>query len=486
MSRVLVIGLDALSPQFVQQWSSELPNLRHLMETGIYGPLQSIVQPITPAAWTALVSGHDPGHFGFTDFLYRVGNSYTDFRLIHSRMVHVPTLYTLLPAAGQQVLLIGLPVTYPPVAIPGGVCVSCFMAPSMSKAIVSPPQWQEELLAQTTSPYVLDVVASEQTREPDRDELLQQIHEMDRQRFDTAAYLMKTCPWNLLFMVAMGTDRVGHYFIRYLDPQHGTYADDPRYRNAIRDHYRYCDTRLGELIDQAGPDTVVLVVSDHGMQRQDGKVNLNDWLIAKGYLRLHGTVDAPTPLGKAPVDWSHTQAWARGYGGQIYLNIRGREPEGCIEPAQADAVLEHIEDDLKQLRTADGHPLPVRALRRRFLYSGPHAESCPDLFLQFDDLHYLTSDLVGHNKLVTPIAELGCDGGSHSSTGFLALSGPGIPAQGYFSALNLLDVAPTILHLLDVPIPSDMEGRPIHVPDDVYSSEDEDELTSRLKTLYLE
>ena len=486
MTRVLVVGLDALSPDLVERWRPELPNLGRLMHNGIHGPLQSITQPITPAAWTAMISGRNPGHFGFTDFTYRVGNAYTDFRLVHSRVIRVPTLYTLLAEAGRRVLEVGVPISYPPLEIPRGVSVSCFMAPSLNKPIVHPPDLQEELLAQTSSPYVLDASLPDETREVDRDDLLARIREMDRQRFDIARHLMASTDWDLLFMVAMGTDRVGHYFMRFLDPAHGRYDPDPRYADAIRDHYRYCDGRLGELVQHAGPDTVVIVVSDHGIQRLDGKVNLNHWLAERGYLRLEQPLDHPTPLSKAPVDWTRTRAWARGWGGQIYLNVQGREPEGCVPPAEVEGLLSELEAGLAGLTTPAGRPLPVTAIRRRDVYSGPHAERCPDLFVQFDDLRYLTSDQVGHARLITPIADLGADDASHARAGFLAMAGPQVPALGRFAALDILDVAPTVLSLLGAPVPADLDGRPIHVEDDVYSADDEAELTSRLRTLYLE
>lgn len=486
MTRVLVIGLDALSPDLVERWRPELPNLGRLMQNGIYGPLASITQPITPAAWTAMISGRNPGHFGFTDFTYRVGNAYTDFRLVHSRVIRVPTLYTLLAAAGRRVLAVGVPISYPPLDIANGVSVSCFMAPSLDKPIVHPPDLQAELLAQTSSPYVLDASLADDTREVDRDDLLARIREMDRQRFDIAGHLMTSRDWDLLFMVAMGTDRVGHYFMRFLDPEHGRHDQDPRYANAIRDHYRYCDERIGELVERAGADTVVMVVSDHGIQRLDGKVNLNQWLADHGYLHLEEPLDRPTALSKAPVDWQRTRAWARGWGGQIYLNIDGREPQGCVPPTAAEGLLEELETGLRGLTAADGRPLQVTPIRRRDVYSGAHAERCPDLFVQLDGLHYLTSDRVGYAHTVTPVSDLGADDASHAPAGFLAMAGPGVPAHGRFEALDILDVAPTVLSLLDVPAPDDVEGRPIHVEDDVYSTEDEAELTSRLRTLYLE
>jgi predicted AlkP superfamily phosphohydrolase/phosphomutase len=480
-----VIGLDALSPDLVARWLPDLPNLQRLMQAGIHGPLQSIVQPITPVAWPAMVSGRDPSHLGFTDFTYRVGHSYTDFRMVHARVITTPTLATLLSEAGKRAVMVGVPVSYPPPQIPNSVSVSCFMAPSLSKGITYPPELQPQLLEQLSTPYILDVAVTDQDQPLDRDDLLQRMRQMDQQRFDAARYLMRSSDWDLLFMVAMGTDRVGHYFMRFLDPEHGRYDPDPRYANAIRDHYRFCDEQIGALLDEAGPETVVLVVSDHGMQRLDGKVNLNTWLAENGYLHVNGALDGPTPLAKASVDWSRTRAWSRGYGGQIYLNVRGREPEGCVAPEDVDALLSELEAGLRTLQTPAGRPIQLSAIRRNDLYHGPQAERCPDLYVQFDELRYLTSDLAGQPKLVTPITELGVDDGAHASAGFLAMAGPGVPALGRFEALDLLDVAPTILNLLGI-APPDLDGRVIHAEDDVYSNEDEAELTSRLQALYLE
>jgi len=489
MTRVLVVGLDGLGPDLVEAWLPELPHLRGLMDRGIHGRLQSVVQPVTPPAWTAMITGRNPGHFGFTDFPYRVGRSYTDFKLVHSRLVRLPTLATVSAAAGRRTMMLGVPISFPPVEVANGVCLSCFMAPSLKSGITQPPELQSEILARTSSPYLLDA-SLDGAAEPeavDRDDLLRRIRELDRQRFDIAAYLMSGREWDLLFMVCMGTDRVGHYFMRYQDPAHGRHEPGSRFEGAIREHYRYCDRRLGELIEGAGPDTVVLVVSDHGIQRLDGKFNINDWLAEGGYLRLTAPVDVPTPLSRAPVDWAATKAWARGYGGQVYLNVRGREPQGMVRPEDVDALLAELEAGLTGLELPGGGRARVETVRRDGVYDGPHADRCPDLFLQIEGLRYLTSDLVGHGDLFTPVSALGPDDAGHAPAGFCALAGPGVPALGRFAALSLFDVAPTVLDLLQVEAPPGLEGRRIHrEEDDVYSDEDEAELTSRLRALYLE
>lgn len=486
MNRVLVIGLDGLCPDLVEQWALELPHLRGLMERGIYGPLESSVPPVTPVAWTSMISGLGPGHFGFTDFMARTGKDYNTFKLVNSRMVRVPTLFTLLPAARRRVMAIGVPISYPPIAIPGGVCVSCFMVPALENGVTYPPDLQTELLAQTSSPYLLDVSVGGATT-VDYADLRQRIKELDRQRFDIALHLMKTRPWDLLFMVCMGTDRIGHYFMHFNDVDHKRHDPDPRHHDAIREHYRYCDERIGELIEQAGPDTVVGVVSDHGLQRLDGKISLNGWLESHGYLHLSKPLAGPTRIESAPVDWSRTRAWARGYGGQIYLNVRGREPSGCVDPAESGRLVEELAGHLKEgLTDLNGERLQVEAIRHDEVYHGKFADNLPDLVIRVEDFRYLSTDQIGVQHIVGPAT--GMDMASHAPLGFLAFAGPGIPTQGRFAALNLLDVMPTVMDLLGAALPDELDGRPIHksLEESPYSVDDEARLINRLRALYMD
>lgn len=485
MTRVLVVGLDALDPDLVGAWLPELPNLRHLTESGIWGPLQSIVQPVTPAAWTSAITGRNQGHFGFTDFLYRPEPGYR-LDLVHSGAVGCPRLWDLAAAAGFRSLAVGVPVGYPPVAIPGGASVACFMAPSLRRPLTNPADLQPEVLGATTQPYLLDVAIEEGER--DRDALAAQLLELDRQRFDITRHLLRTRPWELAFTVCIGTDRVGHYFMRFQDPAHRRHPGPSPYAETMLRHYQLCDRRLGELLEEAGPDTAVLVVSDHGMQRLDGRVFLNRWLLDHGYLRLAEPRRDSRSIRTAAVDWPSTRAWASGYGGQVHVNVQGRDALGCVPPERVDELCREIAGGLQDVQGPDGGPLPVTTLPGRHLFDGPHADRCPDLCVQFDGLHWLASDRVDEGPLVEPVAPGGVDDGSHAPRGWFALAGPGVPAQGRYDALHLLDVAPTVLDLLGAPVP-ELDGQAVHRADGVvspYGAADTDDLTSRLQKLYLE
>jgi predicted AlkP superfamily phosphohydrolase/phosphomutase len=485
VTRVLVVGLDALDARLVETWLPELPTLRQLCATGVYGPLESIVQPVTPVAWTCMVTGVDPGRLGFTDFTYRPDGGYGPFRLVHSRVNPVPTIFHRAAAAGLRTAMVGVPVSYPPLGLPGGICVSCFMAPRVESGITAPADLQQELLAQTSSPYLVDVPVVEDDG-LDRHQLAASLLTLDAQRFDLARYLLRREPWDLFFVVCMGTDRVGHYFMRFQDRGHARHDADPRFAETILEHYRYCDRRLGELLEEADDETAVMVVSDHGMQRLDGKVQLNDWLRANGYLRLDRDPDGPARLAEAGVDWTRTRAWSHGYGGQIFLNLRGRDPAGCVDPDAADDVRAELAEGLRELRGPGGEPLHVEVFPGPDLYTGPLASRCPDLCVQVDGLRYLAANRVGGDRIVRPVTELGLDDGAHARLGFLALAGHSVPPLGRFEAMHLLDVAPTLLGLLGLDR-ADLEGAPLHEARTADEPDaDEAELTNRLRHLYLD
>ena len=346
-----------------------------------------------------MATGRDPGWFGFTDVSRRPAGGYGPFKPVDTRVVPVPTLSGLLAAEGLHAIAVGLPGCSPPAGVepdPVDVPVDGGFGP---------------------------------------DELAARLLELDARRFDLALELMRTRPWDLLFVVCPAGDRVGQAFIRR--------------RETMLEHYRLCDRWLGELVETAGPDTAVLVVSDHGMQPLDGTVLLNEWLADHGYLALEAPAGS-TPLAQARVDWSRTRAWARGYGGQIFFNVRGRDLLGCVEPARVDDLADDLVTGLRELPGPSGAPLDVAAFRGDDLYSGPLAAHCPDLCVQFDSLRHVSSDRVGtvHRSFVIPGGEVGAGGAAHAPFGFLALAGPGIPAAGRLEPMHVLDVAPTVLDLL--------------------------------------
>ena len=485
MARVVVVGLDGFNPDLVWQWKEGLPNISRIMGEGIYGTVESTVPPITPQAWTCAQSSKNPGQFGFWDFTFRRDFSYGEPLLVNSREIKVDTLYKILARLGKKVAIVNVPVSYPPPEIPNGYAVSCFMTPNLHSTFTHPGDLRKEI-EKVGGQYIIDAsMDGINFRLLDKDVVLKRIYKMDEQKFSLIEYFYREKKCDYVFGVIMGTDRMPHLFYRYFDEKHVRYEAHPRFGNALKEHYEFCDRKIGELRQRLDGDTAFIIHSDHSVQRLDGRINLNEWLAREGYLRLINPPSSPTPLKECKVDWSKTIAWATGYTGQIYLNMKGREAQGVVSPSDYHATLDELREKLKTLPGQKGQPLDTETFKRVKIHSGPYSKYGPDLFIYFDQCRYNISEMLGYDSLYSYDTGKGSDDGGHGRTGFLAMAGPGIPAIGEVKNMTLLDIAPTILSLMGVPIPEDMEGQTLLMKgkEEAYSQEDEAEIRRRLQGL---
>jgi sulfate adenylyltransferase len=262
--KVLIIGMDCLAPQLVfGLWREELPNLRRLMEQGLWGELESTIPPITVPAWSSMMSGKDPGVLGFYGFRNRADYSYDRMSIATSKDVKEDRVWDILSRDAKQVILVGVPQTYPPEPVYGQI-VSSFLTPTTKSQYTYPPELKGEVEA-LVGDYMLDV---EGFRSEDKDWLLKQIYQMTDQHFRLVKHLLTTKPWRFFMYVEMGPDRIHHGFWKYFDSQHPKHIPASPLQNAIRDYYRHIDTQIGQLLTLLGDDTLVLVVSDHGAARK--------------------------------------------------------------------------------------------------------------------------------------------------------------------------------------------------------------------------
>jgi len=453
--QVAVIGLDGVSPHLLfERWRAELPHLSALMRRGVWGSLRSCDPPITVPAWASMLSGQDPGQLGLYGFRNRRAYTYEDYGFASTRSVRADRVWDILSRAGKRVVLLGVPPTYPPPAL-NGVVVSCFLTPSTSSVYTYPPSLQGEV-ERVADGYVFDV---DNFRTPDKRDLLGRIYEKTRKHFRVARYLVDTQPWDFFMMVEMGPDRVHHGFWKHTDPLHPQYVAGSEFADAIRDYYRYLDGEVGELLACIDPHALVLVVSDHGAQRMDGAFALNEWLMRMGYLTLTEPPEATTLLRPAHIDWSATRAWAEGgYYGRLFLNVKGREPQGIIDPRDYERVRSDLMAAIAALAGPAGEPLFGHAHRPEDLYKEVRGVP-PDLLVYLGDLRWRCIGSVGRGHLYGADNDTGPDDANHDWDGiFIGCNGDtddgGVQADG----LQLMDVAPTILHHYGLPIPADMAG----------------------------
>jgi len=443
--RVCIIGLDCLSPDLVfGDLAAELPVLGALCRTGISGRMQSTVPPITVPAWTAMVTGRDPGALGIYGFRDRTAYDYQSRRFASSLDVTAPTLWSLAGRAGLRSRVIGVPQTHPPQPIVGAL-VSDAPAAESGTSFTYPA----DIAAETLRLAAGDLFGVVEHRQLDRRALLASVREATAARFRLARAWLEMADWQLFMLVDMGADRIQHAF----------WGHD---RHLVHAYYRELDREVGTLVERLRADDVVLVVSDHGAQVNAGGFALNEWLIATGYLRLreggerHAT--PPAPLRSEDVDWAHTSAWAEGgFVGRIYLNVAGREPHGTVTEERVAALKAEISERFTELRGPDGTKVSVVLHDPTRLYSEARGVP-PDLMVELDGYAYRALGTLGHRSLWVRDNDTGLDEANHAPHGVLILR-DGRGERPAPPDLSLYDVAPTVLDRLGVARPEGIFGR---------------------------
>jgi predicted AlkP superfamily phosphohydrolase/phosphomutase len=481
--RVCVIGIDCAPPELVfGEFRSVMPNVDRLIRSGIHGPLQSTIPPITVPAWMCMMTGKDPGTLGIYGFRNRKDHSYDALEFANSRMVREEAVWDILGRQGKRSTLIGVPLTYPPKPI-NGLLVGDFLTPSTDADYTFPSDLKDEIRS-VVGDYVVDV---RNFRTTERDRVLADLRHMAEQRFRLARHLATSHPWDFLMLVEMGTDRLHHAFWRFHDPRHPQHEPQSRYRNTIRDYYIELDGYIGDFLDALPDDTTVMLVSDHGAGPMDGGICLNEWLMQEGYLALKQPVTAMTKFSTSLVDWSRTRAWGDGgYYGRLFINVEGREPQGTVPADQADALLAELTARLEALGDEQGNPIGTRVMRPRDVYRAVNGVA-PDLIVYFGNLRWRSVGSLGHGTVWTHENDIGPDDANHSETGIAVIARLDAPPRNSEPRpMSIYDIAPTILSEFGVQPPAGMVGSSVVSSQEaapVYTPEEEAEIARRLEDL---
>lgn len=454
--KVVLIGLDCAEPSLVfDRWIDDLPNIKRVMQSGVYAPMRSCDPPITVPAWACMMTGKDPGQLGFYGFRNRTSYDYRDVGLVDSSQLIEPTIWDQLGKHGYQSILIGVPPTFPPKPIYGHL-VSCFLTPDQSATHTYPPELQEEI-KENIGYYQFDV---KHFRTHLVEELTNDIYQMTEIRFKTAKYLLTNKPWDFFAMVEMGIDRMHHAFWHYMDESHVLHQPSP-YKDVIFKYYQYVDRQIGELLEIIPEGTHIFIVSDHGAKKMDGGFCLNEWLMQEGYLTLKTPVTEPIPLTPDLIDWSKTKAWGYGgYYGRLCLNIKGREPQGIVPRNKAENLRNEIIQKIREMKNPDGVLMNNKVFKPQKRYT-KIKNIPPDLLIYFGNLYWRSVGTVGNGTCFVHENDTGPDGANHDYNGiFIA----GIKQEGVYrfeqvQRLHITDVAPTILNLFQVPLMKGILGK---------------------------
>jgi predicted AlkP superfamily phosphohydrolase/phosphomutase len=294
-----------------------------------------------------------------------------------------------------------------------------------------------------------------------KDWLKEQILEMTRRHFEILRHLMQTREWDYFQFVEIGLDRVQHGFWKYHDPEHVLHEAGSPYEEVIRDYYLNLDQEIGSLLALLTEDTVVLVVSDHGAQRLDGGFCVNEWLVREGLLVLNRRPAEVTPFSKLDVNWEKTKVWSEGgYYARVFFNVKGREPDGVIDPADYEKFRDEVKARLAAVTDEAGKPMGNLIFKPEEVYKTVRNVP-PDLIVHFGGLYWRSIGGVGYGRLHVQENDTGPDDCNHAQFGSFILAAPNSPLCGEVTGAHLLNIAPTLLELGGYDIPRSMQGKPL-------------------------
>jgi len=547
--KVLIIGLDGATWTNLRPWidAGKLPNLAQLVAQGASGPLTTTIPPVSPSAWVSFATGCNPGQHGVFDFVFPRQGAY-DIGVVNVNVRAMPPFWKVIEEAGGQVGLASVPITYPPQPIHGWT-VCGFIVPNEQADYTAPPELKRQI---KDAGLVWPLHEFEGNRSRDPRKFLQDMRYFDESRTQVVMWLMKTRPWDLVSFVIKTTDTTQHEVWHLLDPQHPRHDAElaAQVQDDIVGFFQAIDACVGQLVEAAGPDATVIVMSDHGGGPFEKFFHVNNWLASRGFLKFKRTPLSLikrtlfalgfTPitalkivnllrLGKfrknvkrgrgrgwmgqlflslRDVDWSRTTAFSIGNFGQIYINTQRARPNGIVEPgAEYEALRERIIREALALRDPESGDAVIRAAyKREELYHGGRLPNAPDIILHTDRAKYVSfghADL-GSNKLIEPSVG---QTGHHTMEGIVIMRGAGIPANARIEGANIIDIAPTTLALMSLPIPAEMDGKVLFgkesrqgsketslawrtgqgrqemADENPYSEEDEEQVMERLREL---
>lgn len=281
--------------------------------------------------------------------------------------------------------------------------------------------------------------------------------------------------WDLLVGVIESTDRVQHMMWRLIDPTHPMYdkALAAKFGDSIERVYRKCDEFVGEVMSRVGPNTPILIVSDHGFHSFRESVNLNTWLVQEGFMAIRGQQPGEKTLqdlfgGSGTfwenVDWSRTKAYAMGLG-QIYINLKGREGQGIVAPgAESKQVQDEIAARLMTMTDPKTHARMVDGVYKADdVYVGEFKKNAAELQVGLADGYRVSwQSTLGGSPPGIVYPNMKKWSGDHGSYDYKETAGTLISSQPISGAApQIIDIAPTVFRYFGLPIPGDIDGKPL-------------------------
>jgi predicted AlkP superfamily phosphohydrolase/phosphomutase len=503
-NRLLVLGLDGATFDVLLPMveKGELPSIKKLMDGGAWGRMRTVIPPGTGPAWSSIVTGLDPSNHGIFDIIVRAKDSY-NLAFLNGASLRAAAVWDIVGKFGGKVVVLNVPMTYPPRQV-NGYLVTGLLTPLGSGQYTFPPELASEIKSKAPSYRIVPQKVYSAGRAGD---FLEELREVLESKRVVLKDLLGRTDWKFAMEVFSETDFLQHALWHVMDEKHPRHDPEEaaRFLDEVRDIYRRLDSIIGEVVETLGENDSVMLVSDHGAGPLHRFVHANNYLIQQGAMKIKGGVASRlkfmlfkaglTPmnvyrlvsrlrLGRvkmglrwtsggydllrrfffsfSDVDWEHTKAYALSGGvyGGLFVNLKGREPRGSVEPEDYEKVRGDLADLLRELRDPrTDRPLISEVIKREDIYSGRFVGEAPDLYFLpyvptvgvFGDFEFSSS------KLIEEVSD--AISAQHRMEGIFVASGPALRKGHEVSVMSVLDLAPLMLYLMNLPIPEGVDGK---------------------------
>jgi len=537
--KVCIIGLDGGTWSVFRPLLKYLPNLESLVNEGTTGNLNSVIPPVTAPAWVSFATGQHPGHHGIFDFR-QFNRRVNRIQFNNSSSINAPTIWQLLDQSGKKSITLNVPLTYP-ISPVNGILISGMMSPGATGKIeerICYPKNIADALNQRFPDYRL-FVSQDLYYEKGLDAFLREAKKVTQVRGELALYLMQNYEWDFFMVHFQNLDSVQHALWPILDDitQNPTnFIEHPLF-----DYLKTLDQIIGAIHHPLDDSTTLIILSDHGFGPLNKLLNLNAWLreddllVTRKYRKFYklflNQLYKPIRLGyrlklerwnfanlilsqihqklnrliqKIDIDWTQTKVYILPgpfIYGLLYFNM-----------SRADKRYQTLKNEVIQklckiIDKETGEKVVAEVFDVDKLYDTTKPEISPDLIVQFKTGYISFSNPNasddGNNSLISRATR---DRGTHRVEGMVIFHGENIRKNIQIEKAEIIDLLPTILAILQIPIPTRLDGKVLdeifispeklnrlQIEDEVpkkeadaafqYSVQEQDEVANRLKQL---
>ncbi|MBN1697059.1 MAG: alkaline phosphatase family protein [Spirochaetales bacterium] len=504
-NRVLIIGLDGVTYEILEPYLNQglYPSLKRLLDTGIHGTVTATIPPMSSSTWTSIQTGVNPGKHGIFDYMQRKPKA-TEFEYKNAKSIRIPVLWDLIGKYGKKSCIVNVMMTYPPKDI-NGVIISGGLTPE--KARFYSPETISPEIKEIIDRYIITPYGGYDFFRDNYTDYIERYIRVAEKQKDVTLGLMRKVDWDLCMVLFSCTDGVQHMVWKFIDKRSPLWKESySGIENPFVAFYKKIDSFIGELVNQCDKHTTIIVCADHGFGPFYARINLNNFLQKHHYLAFRKTYligikqlmlkhnislvrarriahklritklkqrfrdEKQKTLGRAALslydlDMTNTKAYAVGTYGQIYINLKGRDPSGIVMPGREyerlrDEIILHLMN-LKD--PATGKTVIKEVKKKEELYSGFYSDNAPDLvaipergYSPNGSIFFTSGNILETTDYASATHEV--------ESGICILAGNNIKSnQNPFSPVSIMDICPTVLALLSVPIPDYLDGSVIGV-----------------------